>query len=56
MSANEEKLTYEQIENCLSKLEELDSESSSEEIKKILYESVSGYDPYSSKNVIKFKK
>jgi len=56
MSANEEKLSHEQITNCLIKLEELNSESSSDEIKKILYESVSGYDPYSSKNVIKFKK
>ena len=56
MSANEEKLTHEQIENCLKKFEELDSESSSEEIKKILYESVSGYDPYNSENVLKFTK
>ena len=56
MSANEEKLTHEQIENCLKKFKELDSESSSEEIKKILYESVSGYDPYNSKNVLKFTK
>ena len=56
MSANEEKLTHHQIEQCLDKFKELDSESSSEDIKKILYESVAGYDPYSSEKVIKFPK
>ena len=56
MSANEEKLTYNQIEQCLDKFNGLDSESSSEDIKKILYESVAGYDPYNSEKVIKFPK
>ena len=56
MSANEEKLTHHQIEQCLDKFNGLDSESSSEDIKKILYESVAGYDPYSSEKVIKFPK
>ena len=56
MSANEEKLTHHQIEQCLDKFKELDSESSSEDIKKILYESVAGYDPYNSEKVIKFPK
>ena len=56
MSANEEKLTHHQIEKCLDKFKGLDSESSSEDIKKILYESVAGYDPYSSEKVIKFPK
>ena len=56
MSANEEKLTHHQIEQCLDKFKGLDSESSSEDIKKILYESVAGYDPYSSEKVIKFPK
>jgi FlaA1/EpsC-like NDP-sugar epimerase len=56
MSANEEKLTHHQIEQCLDKFKELDSESSTEDIKKILYESVAGYDPYSSEKVIKFPK
>ena len=56
MSANEEKLTYEQINNCLKKLEELDSTSSTDDIKKILYDSVSGYDPYNSENILKFTK
>ena len=56
MSANEEKLTYHQIEQCLDKFNGLDSESSSEDIKKILYESVAGYDPYNSEKVIKFPK
>ena len=56
MSANEEKLTHNQIEQFLDKFKGLDSESSSEDIKKILYESVAGYDPYSSEKVIKFPK
>jgi len=56
MSANEEKLTHHQIEKCLDKFKGLDSESSSEDIKKILYESVAGYDPYNSEKVIKFPK
>ena len=56
MSANEEKLTHDQIEQFLDKFKGLDSESSSEDIKKILYESVAGYDPYSSEKVIKFPK
>ena len=56
MSANEEKLTHHQIEKYLDKFKGLDSESSSEDIKKILYESVAGYDPYSSEKVIKFPK
>ena len=56
MSANEEKLTHNQIEQCLDKFNGLDSESSSEDIKKILYESVAGYDPYNSEKVIKFPK
>ena len=56
MSANEEKLTHHQIEQCLDKFNGLDSESSSEDIKKILYESVAGYDPYNSEKVIKFPK
>ena len=56
MSANEEKLTHDQIEQFLVKFKGLDSESSSEDIKKILYESVAGYDPYSSEKVIKFPK
>ena len=56
MSANEEKLTHDQIEQFLVKFKGLDSESSSEDIKKILYESVVGYDPYSSEKVIKFPK
>lgn len=56
MSANEEKLTHEQITNCIDKFKELNSESSIEDIKKILYESVSGYDPYSSDKILKFTK
>ena len=56
MSANEEKLTHHQIEQCLDKFNGLDSESSSEDIKKILYESVAGYNPYKSEKVIKFPK
>ena len=31
-------------------------DQSSEDIKKILYESVAGYDPYNSEKVIKFPK
>ena len=56
MSANEEKLTYQQIEQCLDKFKGLDSESRPEDIKSILYESVAGYDPFSSEKVIKFPK
>ena len=56
MSANEEKLTHQQIEQCLDKFKGLDSESRPEDIKSILYESVAGYDPFSSEKVIKFPK
>ncbi len=56
MSANEEKLSYQQVEDCLDKLRNLDSDSNSEEIKKILYESVEGYKPYVSDNVLTFDK
>ena len=56
MSANEEKLSYQQVEDCLDKLRNLDSDSNSEEIQKILYESVEGYKPYVSDNVLKFDK
>ncbi len=56
MSANEEKLSYQQVEDCLDKLRNLDSDSNSEEIQKILYESVEGYKPYVLDNVLKFDK
>ena len=56
MSANEEKLTREQIQICMEKFYALDSNSSPDDIKKILYESVAGYKPYNSEKILKFTK
>ncbi len=56
MSANEEKLTREQIQIYMEKFYALDSNSSPDDIKKILYESVAGYKPYNSEKILKFTK
>ena len=56
MSANEEKLSFDEMIACIGKLKSLDNKSSINQIKDVLYESVSGYNPYNSDNVIKLNK
>ena len=56
MSANEEKLPFDEMTACIDKLKSLDNKSSINQIKDVLYESVSGYNPYNSENVIKLNK
>ncbi len=56
MSANEEKLPFDKMIVCIDKLKSLDNKSSINQIKDVLYQSVSGYNPYNSENVIKLNK
>ena len=55
MSANEEKMTNDQIQLCLKNFESLTSNSKLKDIKNTLYESVAGYNPNNSEKVIKLK-
>ena len=56
MSANEEKLDNNKVTNILSKLETLDSATTINEIKEILFEHVSGYQPSTTNNIVKLIK
>ena len=53
MRANEEKLSHEKITHFLEQFKELNSQSSTSSIQKILYEAVDGYEPYINNNVVK---
>ena len=55
MSANEEKMTNDQIQLCLKSFESLTSNSKLKDIKNTLYRSVAGYNPNNSEKVIKLK-
>tara|TARA_B100000925_G_scaffold250490_1_gene201831 strand:- start:401 stop:958 length:558 start_codon:yes stop_codon:yes gene_type:complete len=55
MSANEEKMTNDQIQQCLKNFESLTSNSKLKDIKNTLYESVAGYNPNNSEKVVKLK-
>ena len=56
MKANENMLSYEKIMYFIDEFKKLTSNSSSEDIQKILYEAVEGYKPYKNNNVINIKK
>ena len=55
MYANEGKLSIEEIDNFIQDLTNLKSKSSINEVQKILYQSVEGYKPRKTKNIIDFK-
>ena len=55
MCANEEKLTSKEVTDYINKLKLLRSDNTLSDIQKVLYESVEGYEPSSSKNVIDIK-
>ena len=55
MSANEEKLSYEKVVEDIDKFKELTPQSTMKEMQNILYNSVSGYTPSISSNVIDIK-
>ena len=55
MYANEGKLSIEEIDNFIQDLTNLKSKSSINEVQKILYQSVEGYNPRKTKNIIDFK-
>ena len=52
MYANEDKLSFEKIEECISELDGLKSKSTVSDVQKILYQSVEGYHPNNTENVI----
>ena len=56
MSANEESLSHEVVLNFIKKFKELNVDSEIQDIQKILYDSVSGYEPYKADNVVKLNK
>ena len=55
MYANEGKLSVEEIDNFIQDLTNLKSKSSINEVQKILYQSVEGYSPSKTENIIDFK-
>ena len=52
MSANEEKLSYDRIIDIINKLEDLNASTPIKDIQQILYDTVSGYKPYKSDNIV----
>jgi FlaA1/EpsC-like NDP-sugar epimerase len=55
MYANEGKLSIEKIDNFIQDLTNLKSTSSISEVQKILFQSVEGYSPSKTENIIDFK-
>ena len=55
MYANEGKLSVKEIDNFIQDLSNLESKSSINEVQKILYQSVEGYSPSKTENIIDFK-
>lgn len=56
MKASENMLSYERIMHFIDEFKKLSSNSSKEDIQKILFEAVEGYKPYKNTNVINIKK
>ena len=52
MSANEEKLSYDRIIDIINKLDDLNASTPIKDIQQILYDSVSGYKPFKSDNIV----
>ena len=52
MLANEEKLSHDKIMEIVNKLEDLDARTPIKDIQQILYDSVSGYKPFKSDNIV----